>query len=162
MSDELPSKTQRKKEMHELQDLGAALVELTEEQLASIELPERLLDAVKDARRMTKFEAKRRQMQYIGKLMRDIDPAPIRARLETWRSASRAHTARLHSVERWRARLLEDKDALAELVREHPHADAAKLELLITNAQREREAGRAPASYRALFKLLNDILGHGQ
>ena len=73
MSDERPSKTQRKKQMHDLQALGSELVELNEQQLASVELPERLLDAVKEAQRMTKFEARRRQLQYIGKLMREVD-----------------------------------------------------------------------------------------
>src|SRR5687767_5223205 len=97
MSDDLPSKTQRKREMHDLQALGAELVELNEQQLASIELPERLLDAVQDARRMTKFEAKRRQLQYIGKLMRNVDPEPIRNRLAAWKAVSTEHTARLHA-----------------------------------------------------------------
>ncbi|HYC45112.1 MAG TPA: ribosome biogenesis factor YjgA [Burkholderiales bacterium] len=146
--------------MHELQDLGAELVALNDEQLASIELPERLLDAVNDARRMTKFEARRRQMQYIGKLMREVDPAPIRERLAAWKSVSRAHTARLHLVERWRTRLLEEEQAMTELLREHPGADAARLRLLVRNAHDERAKGQPPRSYRALFKLLNDILGH--
>lgn len=158
MSDELPSKTQRKREMHELQALGAALVDLNDEQLASMDLPERLLDAVNDARRMSKFEARRRQLQYIGKLMRDVDPEPIRRRLAVWDAASHAHTARLHLIERWRARLLDEPGALAELVREYPHADPAKLELLIRNTAREREARQPPKSYRAIFKLLNEIV----
>lgn len=159
MSDELPSKTQRKRQMHELQALGAALVDLNDEQLASVDLPERLLDAVNDARRMTKFEARRRQLQYIGKLMRDVDPEPIRSRLAVWDAASHAHTARLHLIERWRARLLDEPGALAELKREYPHADTAKLEQLMRNAAREREAKQPPRSYRAIFKLLNEIAG---
>lgn len=159
MSDELPSKTQRKRQMHELQTLGAALVELNDEQLASVDLPERLLDAVTDARRMTKFEARRRQLQYIGKLMRDVDPEPIRSRLAVWDAASHAHTARLHLIERWRARLLDEPGALSALLREYPHADTAKLELLIRNAAREREAKQPPKSYRTIFKLLNEIVG---
>ena len=88
MPDELPSKTQRKKQMHDLQELGAQLVELNDDQLASIELPESLLDAVNEARRVTKFEAKRRQLQYIGKLMRNIDPEPIRTSISAWRAVS--------------------------------------------------------------------------
>ena len=158
MSEELPSKTQRKKDMHALQDLGAELVALTEQQLASIDLPERLLDAVQDARRMTKFEAKRRQMQYIGKIMRDIDPEPIRERLTAWKSVSHAQTARLHAIERWRTRLLEEEDALTDFLREYPDADAGRLRELVRGAHEEREAGRPPRSYRALFKLLNEIV----
>ena len=72
-----PSKTQRKKEVHALQDLGEALVALSEEQLARIALPERLRDAVMEARRITRFEAKRRQLQYIGKLMRQLEPSML-------------------------------------------------------------------------------------
>jgi len=158
MSDDLPSKTQRKKQMHELQALGAALVELNEAQLASVELPERLLDAVQDARRMSKFEARRRQLQYIGKLMREVDPEPIRSRLAAWNAASHAHTARLHLIERWRARLIDEEHAVTELVREYPDADTARLHVLIRNAAREREAGQPPRSYRALFKLLDETI----
>ena len=158
MSDDLPSKTQRKKEMHELQALGSELVELNEQQLASIELPERLLEAVREARRMTKFEAKRRQLQYIGKLMREVDPAPIRSRLAAWKAVSTEATAHLHSVERWRARLLEDESAMTELMREHPHADAARLRMLVRNAAREREEGKPPRSFRALFRLLSETI----
>lgn len=158
MSDEIPSKTQRKKQMHELQELGAELVSLNEEQLASIDLPEPLLDAVSEARRMTKFEARRRQMQYIGKLMRSIDPEPIRERINAYNAVSRTQTARLHLIERWRSRLLEDEHALTELMRTHPEADSAQLRLLVRNTLKEREAGRPPKSARALFRLLNDIL----
>jgi ribosome-associated protein len=158
MPDELPSKTQRKKEMHDLQALGAELVELNEDQLASIELPESLLDAVNDARRMTKFEARRRQLQYIGKIMRNIDPEPIRRRISAWKAVSTEHTARLHLIERWRARLLEDDAAMTEILRDYPGADAARLRLLVRNAAREKEAGKAPKSYRALFRLLDDVI----
>jgi ribosome-associated protein len=155
---ELPSKTQRKKEMHDLQALGAELVGLNDEQLASIELPEPLLDAVTDARRMTKFEARRRQLQYIGKLMREVDPEPIKSRLAAWKSVSTAHTARLHAIERWRERLLEDSGAITELLREHPDVDAARLRSLLRNAARERAEGKPPRSFRAIFKFLSDIL----
>jgi ribosome-associated protein len=158
MPDELPSKTQRKKQMHDLQALGAELVELNDDQLGSIELPENLLDAVNEARRVTKFEAKRRQLQYIGKLMRNIDPEPIRARISAWKAVSTAHTARLHLIERWRARLLEDDAAMIELLRDYPDADAARLKLLVRNVARDREAGQPPKSYRALFRLLDDVI----
>ena len=158
MSDELPSKTQRKKQMHDLQELGAQLVELNDDQLASIELPESLLDAVNEARRVTKFEAKRRQLQYIGKLMRGVDAEPIRSRIDAYKAVSSAHTARLHALERWRLRLLEDDEALTELLREHPHADAARLRTLVRNTLREREAGQPPKSFRALFQLLNETI----
>src|SRR5688500_12744886 len=144
--------------MHDLQALGAELVALNEQQLASMDLPERLLDAVQEARRMTKFEARRRQMQYIGKLMRDVDPEPIRNRLAAWKAVSTESTARLHAIERWRTRLLEEEDAMTELLREYPHADSARLRTLVRNATREREQGRPPRSFRELFRVLSAIL----
>jgi ribosome-associated protein len=158
MAEERPSKTQLKKQMHDLQALGAELVELKDEQLASVDLPERLLDAVRDARRITKFEARRRQLQYIGKLMRDVDPEPIRTRLDAWKSVSRAQTARLQLLERWRTRLIEEPDALTAFMREYPHADTARLKLLVRNTHDERENGRPPKNYRALFQLLSEIV----
>src|SRR5512139_2552220 len=99
--DVLLSRTRRKKQVAALQELGAELVALNPEQLAAMGLPESLHEAVLAARQMTRFEARRRQMQYIGKLMRHVDPEPIRAHLERWSRASREHTARLHRIERW-------------------------------------------------------------
>jgi len=162
MSDELPSKTQRKREMHELQALGEALVELNDEQLASIDIPERLLDAVLDARRTSKHEARRRQLQFIGKIMRTVDPEPIRERLAAWKAVSARETARLHLIERWRARLLEDENALTDLVREHPHADVPRLRTLVRGARQDREAGRPPKNFRALFRALTETIAGKQ
>ena len=158
MDDERPSKTQRKKQMHDLQALGAALVELNERELASIELPERLLDAVKDAQHMTKFEARRRQLQYIGKLMRDVDPEPIRRQLAAWQAVSHAQTVRFQRLEQWRTRLMQDEAALAELARDYPQIDAARVKTLVREAQKERVGAQPPRSYRALFQLLNEAI----
>jgi ribosome-associated protein len=158
MTDPNPSKTQRKKEMHALQDLGAELVELNERELASIDLPEALRDAVLEAQHMTKFEARRRQLQYIGKLMRGVDAEPIRERVAAFKAVSTAQTARLHAVERWRARLLEDENALTELFARYPRADMPRLRTLIRNAREERDASQPPKSFRALFKVLNETI----
>ena len=87
--DKRPSKSQRKKEVHALQDLGVELVALSDERLAALELPERLRDAVMEARRITAREARRRQLQYIGKLMRKVDAEPIRAALAALRARPR-------------------------------------------------------------------------
>src|SRR5262245_19746567 len=109
MSDEelKPSKTRRKKDMHALQDLGAALVELSAERLEAVDMPDNLREAIVEARRLHKqHEARRRQLQYIGRLMRDVDATPIRAKLEEWQGRSSAATAALHRIERWRDRLL--------------------------------------------------------
>jgi ribosome-associated protein len=159
MTDELPSKSQRKRDMHALQDLGTALVDLSEEQLEKVELPENLRDAVTEARRLAgKHEALRRQMQYIGKLMRHIDPEPIRERIAAYNAVSHEQTARLHLLERWRSRLLEESGALNELMDAYPHADAARVRTLVRNAERERAAGQPPKSFRALFQLLNETI----
>ena len=157
-----PSKTRRKKQMAELQDLGAELVGLSEQRLAQIELPDNLRDAVTAARRMSKFEARRRQLQYIGKLMRRIDAEPIRAQLEAWKTGSRKHTAWLHRIERWRERLLADESALNELIGECPHADVEQLRALVRNTLRERELNKPPRNFRALFQALHGILAENR
>ena len=152
------SKSQRKRDMDALQDIGEELTQLNEQQLAGVELPESLRDAVLVARTMKRNEARRRQMQYIGKLMRQVDPAPIRARIDGWRSASVAHTAQLHHIERWRERLLADPDALALFITEHPDADTQQLRTLIRNTEYERTHGKPPKSYRALFQMIRALI----
>ena len=153
------SKTQRKKEMAALQELGAELVALSDERLAAIELPEFLHDAVLAARRITSFEARRRQLQYIGKLMRKVDAEPIRARLDAWKAPSRIHTAQFKRAESWRERLLSgEAGALAELLGEYPLADEDQLARLIRDARHERETNGPPRNYRALFQALRALI----
>ena len=158
MNDDKPSKTQRKKTVHELQALGEELVELNENQLATVDLPERLLDAVMHAQTITKHEARRRQMQYIGKLMRRVDAGPIRAALDAFQAPSRSQAAIHKRIEGWRQRLLAEPGALADLLLAHPGADTQRLRVLIRNVQRERAAHAPPRSYRALFQLLQQTL----
>ncbi len=155
--DEPPSKSQRKRDMNALQDIGAELVGLNDQQLASVELPESLRDAVQEARRLHPHEARRRQLQYIGKLMRDIDPAPIRAKLDGWLSASAEHTARQHHIERWRERLLADPQAVSEFVAEFPGTDTQRLRTLIRNTEQERARGKPPKHFRALFQMIREL-----
>ncbi len=157
--EELPvSKTRRKQEMHALQDLGETLVGLTAAQLAGIELPERLADAIAEARRIKGFEARRRQMQYVGRLMRDVDPAPIAARVESLRNAHHRQSDRHHAVERWRDRLLADDEAITELARVCPGCDLQQLRTLARNARKEQSLGRPPHAVRALFRALREAL----
>ena len=159
MSQEAPiSKTQRKQEVSALQDLGAELVALNDEQLAGIELPERLRDAVMEARRITKFEAKRRQLQYIGKLMRSVEAEPIRAALDVVLARSRRETAAHKRIEAWRERLLADPGAVKELLAEYPGADARRLRALVRSALHERDAGSPPRSFRELYHALRALL----
>ena len=154
-----PSKSQRKRDMDPLQKTGAQLVELNAGQLAEIALPERLLDAILAAKRIRDFEGRRRQMQYIGKLMRDVDPGPIRASLDRWSGSSHQQTAQLHAVERWRDRLMSDDDALTVFVAEHPHADVQRLRKLIASVKRDNAANQPPRNSRELFRQLREIMG---
>jgi ribosome-associated protein len=161
-AEEKPSKTERKRVMHELQALGERLIGLNSEQLAAIALPGSLHEAVEQARRITKHEARRRQLQYIGRLMRTVDPEPIREKLKVWDGVSTEETARLHRIERWREKLLEDDAGLGALVHDHPGIDTQRLRALVRNARAERIAGRPPRAYRELFRALRDIIPDSQ
>lgn len=156
-SDLVPSKTRRKAAMHALQDLGEAMVRLTPARLAALALPERLADAIAEARQITRWEARRRQMQFIGRLMRDVDPLPIQARLEQWAGAPNAEKSRLADVERWRTRLLAEADALDRLCAENPFADRPRLAALVARVRDERAHGEPPHAYRELFRTLNAL-----
>ncbi|MDD5248873.1 MAG: ribosome biogenesis factor YjgA [Rhodocyclaceae bacterium] len=152
-----PSKSQKKREMTALQDMGAELVELSRERLAKIDLPEDLRAAVRDAQRFTQHGARRRQMQYIGRLMRDLDPAPIRAVLDEINGVSAVATARQHALERLRVRLLEDETVLGEIARDHPGADLQHLRQLRRNALKEQELNKPPRAFRELFRVLRSL-----
>ena len=152
-----PSKSSRKREMHALQALGEALVALSSDQLARVPISDRLLEAVRDAKRFTKHEARRRQMQFIGKLMRDIDPEPIRAQLEIFSGVSKAEIARQHRLERLRDGLLDDEQRVGEILALWPNADLQHLRTLRRNALKERELGKPPRAYREIFRLLRDL-----
>lgn len=153
------SKTRRKKDMHALQDLGEQLVELPAARLVELALPERLHDAVIEAKHIHGFEARRRQMQFIGKLMRNVDAAPIAARLAVLRLSEHRDSARHKEVERWRDRLLVEEGALTELAEVYPGLDTQQLRVLIRNTRKEQAQGRPPHAARALFRLLRNLLG---
>ena len=158
-----PSKTKIKKQMHELRDLGVELTELGKDQLAQLALPDNLRDAIREAKNINKFGAQRRQMQYIGKLMREVDTAPILAKLDAWKGISQQHIGYMHQLERWRDRLLESDSALTELLAAYPQepsqgADAQRLRTLIRNAQKEMEAGTPPKNFREIFQVLRGII----
>jgi ribosome-associated protein len=152
-----PSKTRRKNAMHDLQELGKSLVALDPRRLAEFDLPERLADAIRDARGITRHEARRRQMQYIGRLMREVDPAPIAASLATLDEMPRAEKLRFATLERWRDRLLDDDAALDAFVAAHPHASKTELATLVLTARAERAAASPPHKYRQLFRRLKDL-----
>jgi ribosome-associated protein len=154
VQDELVSKTRRKREMTELQALGAALVDLPEAQLARVQLDDALREAVLEARRIRSHEARRRQLQYIGRLMRGLDPEPIRAQLAAIEGGSAQAAAAHRRLEAWRARLLEDDEALTAYAAEHPGADLQTLRAVIRNSRKEKKEGKPPRAYRELFRLL--------
>lgn len=156
--DSRPSKSQKKREMQALQSLGEALVALSPDRLKKIDLPDNLREAVRDAQRFDKREAGRRQMQYIGRLMRDIDPAPIQAALDEIRGVSAAATARQHALERLRVRLIEDESVLDEIGRDYPGADFQRLRQLRRNAIKEQAENRPPRAFRELFRELRDLM----
>lgn len=154
--DRPPSKTARKAAMHALQSLGEQLVALPSERLERLPIDDTLREALREFGRVTTHEAKRRQMQYIGRLMRDVDPAPIAEAIAAFTGTSRAANARLHRLEDLRERLLVDETVLAEFAAEHAGADLQRLRQLRRNALRERETGAPPRAFRALFQLLKE------
>lgn len=153
-----PSKTRIKKQMHELRDLGEELTGLGKDQLAQLDIPETLRDAIREMGRIKSFGAKRRQIQYIGKLMRDIDPAPILAKLDIWKGVSKQHIGYMHQLERWRERLLESDTALTELLSAYPQTDVQRLRTLIRNSLKERETGKPAKNFREIFQVLRETI----
>jgi ribosome-associated protein len=156
MDDGVVSKTKRKQEMTALQSLGARLVDLPESQIAELPMEENLREAVLEAKRITSHEAKRRQMQYVGRLMREIDPAPLRERLEAMTGHSAQAAARHRRLETWRERLLADDEALTAFAAEHPGADLQALRTLIRNTRKEQKEARPPRAFRELFRLIKE------
>ena len=152
------SKSQLKRDMHALQELGRQLVELPKDQFEKISLEESLHDAIVDARHIRQHDAKKRQLQYIGKIMRSTDPEPIQEQLNTIQGHSNQATQALHNIERWRDRLLEEGDhALEELVTQYKQADRQYLRQLLRNAQKEMLTNKPPKSARALFRYLREL-----
>ncbi|MDP1557814.1 MAG: ribosome biogenesis factor YjgA [Nitrosomonas sp.] len=153
-----PSKTKRKHEMHALQDMGERLVDCDNHQLNELDLPEILRDAILAARQIKKHGARRRQMQYIGKLMRNIDVTAFQEKFASWNNVSEQSKARLHRLEHWRTRLLADETAFTEFGQKYPSADMQHLRLLARNAQKEKAANKPPKSFRLLFQELQSII----
>jgi ribosome-associated protein len=160
-----PSKTQLKQAMHDLQDLGEALVALPDERMAALALPESLLAAVQDFRTTRSHEGRRRQMQYIGKLMRRTDPEPIRQAVAAMRLGQAKDSLTLHQAENWRKRMIESDDATTGWAAEFPASDLQQLRSLIRAARKdaasapEQRSGRA---YRELFQFIKQAQQGGE
>jgi ribosome-associated protein len=156
--DELPSKSERKREAHEAQALGEELIGLRDAELAALALPEELLEAIAVARRITSRSAGVRQRQYIGKLMRGMDLEPLRERLAARSEQTALEAQAFKRIEAWRERLIsEGPPALAELARWRPGLDEAALSRQIAAARRERAAGGASTANRELFRALRTL-----
>ncbi|HEU4589909.1 MAG TPA: ribosome biogenesis factor YjgA [Steroidobacteraceae bacterium] len=154
-----PSKSARKREAAAAQDLGERLIALKEAELTALELPEKLFDAIMLAKRITSRGGLARQRQYIGKLMRDVDPAPIEAALNAKSRGAALDAERHKRIEDWRARLLaEGPPALDELTRWCPGADRKALSALVQKATGERvDSGSREAASRELFRTLRTL-----
>ncbi|HEY2808827.1 MAG TPA: ribosome biogenesis factor YjgA [Steroidobacteraceae bacterium] len=156
---ERPSKSARKRTAQAVQDLGVELVQLREAQLAELDLPERLKEAIRAARTITSRVAGARQRQYIGRLMRDVDPEPIRAALSARSRVDAQETERFKRVESWRDRLLSGgAAALEELRRWRPQIDAQEWARRVSSAQAERaRTGVSGPASRELFRALRAL-----
>ena len=154
---ERPSKTQLKKSMHELQDLGAALVTLPPDRIEALPLSETMHAAIAEWRRTRSHEGRRRQMQFIGKLMRATDPEPIREAVAAMQLGQAKDALALHEAERWRAELIASDDALTAWATVHPQGDLQQMRSLVRAARKdaasapEQRSGRA---YRELFRFI--------
>ncbi len=153
-----PSKTELKQESIDLQLLGETLTTLSNDQLDQLDLPELMRDALDELGRVGKHEATRRHMQYIGKLMRDIDPVPIRAQLDRWEMGTRANKAAFKASERWRDRLIAEPEALTLFMAEQPTVNRDKLNELLLRARLQAAKGEAPAASRQVFRVIYRVL----
>ncbi len=161
------SRTDLKRESAELQKLGEELLTLRADLLERLELSEKLKDAVLEAKRITNFEGKRRQMQFIGKLMRLVDPAvleTVRAALTEQTSGSAQENLILHLAETWRERLLGAEDAFGDWLAQHPDTDSQQLRAMIRQARKDAvpekpgAAVRHGRAYRDIFQILREHL----
>ena len=157
--EERPSKSARKRAAHAVQDLGEELIRLRAAELDALQLPESLLDAIREARRISSRGGLARQRQFIGKLMRDVDPAPIRAALDARHAIDAQETERFKRIENWRVRLItQGAPALLELQHWRPDIDAAEWAQRVHAAHAERErSGVSGVAAKELFRALRAL-----
>jgi ribosome-associated protein len=156
---ERPSKSERKKQMLALQKIGEILVLLPAPQLAKIDLPSPLAEAVETCRTINDHEGRRRQLQYIGKLMRNVDVEPIEAAVSKIQMKDQHSVAKFQQIEKWRDKLIrEGDDMLQTFLQKYPQTDAQKLRQLQRNAQKEFKAEKSLGADTMLFRYLRDII----
>jgi ribosome-associated protein len=170
------SRTDLKRESTELQKLGTELLTLRADLMEKLQLPDKLVDALAEAKRITNFEGKRRQMQFVGKLMRQLDPETLeaaRAALVEQHQPSARETAQLHAAEQWRERLIANDDAVAQWINTFPGTDTQQLRALVRQARKDAppadkaavSQGLAPRqgrAYREIFQLVREQLNAGE
>jgi len=154
------SKTKRKNEMLDLQKLGKTLIDLPASELAKIPLPENLLDAIHLAHTLKSHEAIRRHLQYIGKIMRDLDAESIQVALKKIKFHKEQRAVQFHKTEEWRDQLISGDDELVEkFLEQHPQGDRQKLRLLIRKAKHDRANNKNTGGETGLFKYLRELIG---
>lgn len=151
------SKTRAKEEVEALQELGKRLVGVGNDRLKKLDIPESLLDAVLEAKKISSHGALRRQMQFIGKLMRDVDTEPIQEMLDELDGISNKANARFHALEKLRDRLIEDESIITSIKNDYPDLDVSALRTLRRNALKEQAEQKPPKAYRAIFQLLKNL-----
>jgi ribosome-associated protein len=157
-----PSKSTLKRESHELQELGKQLLEMPDSRLDDLEIPERLRDALDAYKKTKSFEGKRRQLQFIGKVMRFVDSAPLREAVAAFQLGHARNALALHQAESWRAELLaeNDKDALTRWGDTYPESDLQQLRALVRNARKDAAAmpeQRSGRAFRELFQFIKKV-----
>ena len=157
---ERPSKSELKRQSNELQKLGETLIEAPRDRVKRVPMPDEVKDAILMCQTITNHEGRRRQLQFVGKLMRTLDEeevAVIQRTIESWKGTSKAEAAALHALERRREKLLADDKALTQLLEEHPQLDVQHLRTLIRNARKEQAENKPPKAYREIFQILKDL-----
>lgn len=155
---EYKSKTQIKREMEALQALGELLLDVPPGVYKKMPIPEELDDALQTIKKIKSHSARRRQLQYIGKVMRQIDAAPIQAAVDEWRNGHKKLAREFHKLEQLRDDLLDNKNGVLQtVINDHPECDIQHLRQLIRMAQQERKQEKPPKNYRKLFQLLKSL-----
>lgn len=160
-----PSKSALKRESHSLQEMGETLARLPASVLKNLPLPERLREAIEHLQSITAKGAARRQRQYLGKVMRNVDPEPIKAALEALEQKAQRERNQFHAVERWRDRFVEEGETVAtEFIERYPDTDRQRLRSLARSVTGAVSDGQRTSAARSLFKYLREIMvtGPGQ
>ena len=153
---EFVSKTELKKDSKKIQAFGKKISELSSEEISSFKFPDTILKAIKDCKSIKSNVAKKRQVQYLGKLLREIDLSKVYLKMDQINSNSQLEVRNNHKAEIWRERLIQDKNALTELIRFCPDVDRQKIRQLIQNTLKETKASNPPKYYRQLFKYIKE------